>query len=117
MVFKMLPIFVTDRLSFLQQNGKWPSSRSPDVFLTEGGVMDSRIWNNLERRNSATANFQDSKSFASIRRQTFAVTKNTSVINNLNGKFTKGSSLDSSNVLDNNHKERKRWVNHRTKYA
>ena len=48
MLFAVLPAFITEHIRL----NPWMSSSSPNMFLSQGGTVDSAIWNRLENHKT-----------------------------------------------------------------
>ena len=101
MVYSALPSFITEKMCFNQ----FLSERSPDMYISNGGIMSSSVWGKLEKQSSIRT-FTQSESFAAIRRRSFAAATRQSS----DPKYNKKLRHSSDTVTDNSSK-RFLWSN------
>ena len=84
MLYDLLPVFITNNICF----NPWLASRSPDGFLSQGGTVDSSIWNRLENNRHITSYRRAQSISGTPRKMSYAENRRRSNGSKLHRKLT-----------------------------
>ena len=92
MLVDALPTFITDNLCY----NPWLHSNTPDVYLSQGGIVDPSVWSRLEHAKNNRSFKRPQSTSAIPRRKSYAGNKHRSGDSMHNRKLTYAG-------LENNH--------------